>query len=141
MDDQRIRLWTPRRVVEDKRTGYGPPRIVDWLRRPVASFGNQIASHERGWSWAVARAIEAAVNGRPCPASEEDLRLPWRVVENKSYSGPRIVDADGAPVLSFANQLRSHPGGEAWAWAAAREIVEKVNALVAPSAPGGDDAH
>lgn len=129
MPDQQIRLWTPWRIFEDKRTTYGPPRIVDWLGRPVASFGNQIASHERGWAWAVAQAIVAAMNGRPLPASDVDLRVPWRVVENKSYYGPRIVDAAGAPVTSFANQIRSQPGGEAWAWAVARAIVEKVNAL------------
>lgn len=138
MADQSIRLWTPWRVVTDKRTGYGPPRIVDYLRRPVASFANQMRSHGDGWAWAVARAIEAVMNGRPRPASAVDLRVPWRVIENTAYYGPRIVDADGAPVLSFANQIRSQPGGEAWAWATAQAIVAKINAL---AAPGETDAH
>lgn len=54
------------------------------------------------------------------------LKKPLRIEEGSTHDVPRIVDANGKPVCSFGNQARHR--GRTWAWKAANEIKEAVNA-------------
>ena len=59
--------------------------------------------------------------------NKNPLRKPWIVSKNKRYHGPRILDCDGNPVCSFANQSRWRENGDDWAWMVARKIVKQIN--------------